>query len=79
MARRNSNKPQHQQLHKTPMINYIEDDVNVGGAGPRLSSSKLIQDGSKVKLRATTAMVSLVKKRASMVSNRMSPPRTKMT
>lgn len=48
MARRNSNKPQHQQLHKTPMINYTEDDVNVGGAGPRLSS-KSIQGGSKVK------------------------------
>ena len=37
------------------MINYTEDDVNVGGAGPRLSSSKLIQDGS---------MVSLVKKKS---------------
>jgi len=49
MARRNSNKPQHQQLHKTPMINYTEDDVNVGGAGPRLSSSKLIQEGSRVR------------------------------
>lgn len=66
MARRNSNKPQHQQLHKTPMINYTEDEVNVGGAGPRLSSSKLIQDGSKVKSHYRDGVIGA--KRASMGS-----------